>query len=116
VKALIVRARMVANVLHLGGRYEGARTLGECADALESLFVRAHEAVAVEKACEMTTRATQEDLRRERDDNARLRDIVDVAVAELEGVHAHDCAPWQNGRCDCGVGLARATLAKAGVR
>ena len=115
-KALIVRARMVANILHLGARYEAASVLGECADALETLFARAHEAVAVEKACEMTMRETQEDLRRERADNARLRDIVDVAVAELEGVHAHDCAPWLNGRCDCEVGLARATLAKAGVR
>ena len=115
-KVLITKARMIANILHLGARYEAASVLGECADALESLFARAHEAVAVEKACEMTMRETQEDLRCERADNARLRDIVDVAVAELEGVHAHDCAPWLNGRCDCEVGLARATLAKAGVR
>lgn len=90
-KALIIRARMIANALHLGGRYEGARTLGECADALESLFAQANEAVArlseavaVEKAYGFTIQEFQGDIERERENTRRCQRELNKALNALE--------------------------------
>lgn len=70
-KTLLTKARMVANVLHLGGRYEGASVMRELVDAVEYLHARLQESIATQNALVIVVREAHDDLRREREKTAR---------------------------------------------